>query len=258
MKKGRFAGLVYRELYLCRKDLITSLVMFAGFAFLGFMLLLSFYYGNVGKILASILADGRGDALPDAQEVYERMRSGLFFAMKLSPELMIMGIAFSATNITAKDTKVSWLRYEHCTPVTPLRYSAVRTTVNVILTAASAAIGILYMFLIGLISGEGLVYRELSLLMLMVVMFTALGTISQIFILLIGDQDKGMLASMGVIMLTAWGLAYSLRDADPDLDGFETFMNAAETLLPYSPFILAGLFALLFAALYFIYKRREK
>ena len=101
---------------------------------------------DVGKILASILADGRGDALPDAQEVYERMRSGLFFAMKLSPELMIMGIAFSATNITAKDTKVSWLRYEHCTPVTPLRYSAVRTTVNVILTAASAAIGILYMY----------------------------------------------------------------------------------------------------------------
>ena len=92
----------------------------------------------------------------------------------------------------------------------------------------------------------------------MVVMFTALGTISQIFILLIGDQDKGMLASMGVIMLAAWGLAYSSRDADPDLDGFETFMNAAETLLPYSPFILAGLFALLFAALYFIYKRREK
>lgn len=258
MKKGRFAGLVYRELYLCRKNIIINLVIFAGFAAFGLMLLLSFYYGNIGKILSWILVDGRGNMFPDAQETYERMRSGLFSTMKLTPVVMTMGIAITTTDIAAKDTMTAWHRYVHCTPVTPLRYAAVKTTVNVIMVAASFVLGVLYMFIIGIISGESITYRDTSLLVFILMILTVFGVIGQTFILLLGNRDKGMMASMGLIMLAVWGFAYSVRNDDTDMDGFDAFMNAAETLLPYSPLILAGLFALLFAALYFIYRRREK
>ena len=114
------------------------------------------------------------------------------------------------------------------------------------------------MFIIGIISGESITYRDTSLLVFILMILTVFGVIGQTFILLLGNRDKGMMASMGLIMLAVWGFAYSARNNDTDMDGFDAFMNAAETLLPYSPLILAGLFALLFAALYFIYRRREK
>lgn len=257
-KKGSFAGLIYRDLYLTRKDILTGLILFAGFAVFGWLVLLSFNYGNLGKIMTNVLMSGDGTLSPEAEEAFTNARKAIFFGMKFWPAILSMEFSILTTNIAAKDTMTSWHRYLHCTPVTPFRYAAVKTAVNVIMTAIAFGLSVSYMFIIGLISGEYLSYSEISLLMLMVIVICMFGVIGQIFILLFGNRDKGMLASMAVIMLAVWAFASSVGNSDAEANGFDSLIAGAEAVMPYSPLILAGLFAVLFTAVYFIYRRREK
>ena len=256
MKKGSFAGLLYREFYLSRQSIVTGVIMFTGFALLGWLAVLSLDYGNLGKILTNLYTTGDGTITEEGMESFGLVRKNLFVSLKFYPTLMAMFLAMTPPDIAAKDTMTSWHRYLHCTPITPLRFAEVKTAVTAIFTAASFLISVVYMFLIGLASGEYLNYSDLSGVMLILLIITGFGVIGQIFILLLRSRDKGMLAAMGVIIVGVWAFAQSMGETGSD--GFDTLVSAAEAVMPYSPLILAGMLALLFAAMYFIYKRREK
>ena len=51
MKKASFTGLLYRELYLLKKDYLTNLMIFFLFAALGWLIFLSMKYGNLGYFI---------------------------------------------------------------------------------------------------------------------------------------------------------------------------------------------------------------
>lgn len=258
-RRGSFGGLLYREFYLVRKNLITYVISFAAIAFVCWLTVLSFYYGNLGKLITSVLADGNGGLSPEAGETFENMRRSLFFSIKLYPAAMTGAFAIIGPDIAAKDTRTIWQRFERCTPVTPLRFAAVKTSVNALGAGFTLAFGTGYMFLIGLVSDEYLTCAEMSLYMLFVTLFVMFGIISQIFILLIGDRDKGMLASMGVIMVSVWIFSNYARElGDSGADGLASLSEASQMLMPFMPLIYIGAFGVLFAAMYLIYKRREK
>jgi|GEM_PF-2524412 len=259
IKRGSFGGLLYREYYLARRNLVSYSVMVAVIAVLCWLTALSFYYGNLGNIITSLLADGSGNLSPEAEETFVRLRRSLFFSIKLYPALMTGGFAIIGPDIAAKDTRTIWQRYEKCTPVTPLRFAAVRTAVNALTASLSLAAGLLYMSVAGLISGEYITYSELSLFVLLITVLVLFAVIAQIFILLIGDRDKGMLASMGVIMVSVWIFSnYARNLGDSGADGFEALLEGSQMLMPFMPLIYICVFGVLFAAMYIIYKRREK
>ena len=249
MKKGSFAGLVYRELYL---------IMFAAFALLGWLVLLSFHYGNLGIIMTDLLASADGTLSEQAETFYENARKSLFIAMKLYPAAPGVSFCLTAADIASKDTMTAWDRFEHCTPVTPLRFASVRTTVNIMLTAASFVLPAAYMLLIGQVSGEGLSYGEFAVFVLLLIAVVAFGIIGQIFVTLLKNRDKGMLASMAFIMAGVWLVSNSLSGSGSDDDTINVLVNLAKSVLPFSPLIFIGVFAALFAAMYLIYQRREK
>ena len=63
MKKGSFAGQLYREFYLAHKSYITGLIMFGVWALFGWLALISFQYGNIGKIIEYFAADSSGGTM---------------------------------------------------------------------------------------------------------------------------------------------------------------------------------------------------
>ena len=260
MKQGKFIGLVYRELYLTRKTLLTGLIFFAVSAVICWLTLLSFNYGNIGRILNDVMVSGDGTIAPDAPDIIENMRRTMYLSVQFFPAVMSMQFLMSAADIAAKDTLTCWNRFEHCTPVTPLRFASVKLALNVLLSAASFAFGAAYMFFIGLISGYGYAYREFAAYTLIFAVISAFCVISQIFVTLLKDRDKGMLMTLTAVILplTLWSFINSQEPGAEEDNGFVTFFNAAEVFCPYFPLVVSVLLIMLFAAMYLIYKRREK
>lgn len=258
MKKDSFAGMLYREFYLSRKTLLTSLIIFAGFALFALLALMSLYYGNIGKLLEFAQKESAGTVFPQSDDFFYHARRSLFLTLKILPAVFSLQLEIAGTDIAAKDCMTSWNRYLHCTPVTPFRYAAVKTAVNVLLTVGSFLFGNLYMFLIGLLSGEYLSYTEVSGFTAVLVIIMLFSFIGQTFIILLRNRDKGMLVSFGIIIIATWSAASAIQNTVPEGDETDTLLQAAEQLFPYTPLISAGLLAALFAAMYFIFKRREK
>ena len=260
MKTGKFTALVYRELYLARKSWIGGIVSFLLAALICWLILLSYDYGNIGKILSEVMVSGDGTIAPDVPDIIENMRRSMYLFVQFLPAVMSMQFFISASDIAAKDTLTCWCRFEHCTPVTPMRFAAVKLALNVLLLAVSFALGATYMYTVGLVSGYGYSYSNFSMFMLIYVVLSAFCIISQIFVLLLKNRDKGMLATMAVVVLPLAVLSFinGQSSGAEEENTFDTLINAAETLCPYTPLIISGMLILLFAAMYFLYKRREK
>ncbi len=258
MKTGKFGGLVFRELYLGRKQLLLYLLFFLIIALGGWLVMLSFRYGNIGMLLDEVLKDSSTFPGTDAETVQERMRSTLVMFMKFMPAVMSAGAIMTASDIIAKDTVTAWNRYLHCTPVTPLKYASVKVTVNFIFTALSLVMGLVHIALISLLSGNGMTYSDLSAFVLLCMLIAFLSFIAQIWIILLRNRDLGMLASLITVMVPIWIIAWNNRGTDDSDDTFNTVVKFCEELCPWTPLIFTGMLALLFAALYLLYKRREK
>ena len=77
--------------------------------------------------------------------------------------------------------------------------------------------------------------------------------------MILHSTEKGMLALLGTIAVPSWIYAFvngmGKHNEEIEIEGIIAF---CETLMPLLPLILLGVFALGFAAMYGLYKRREK
>ncbi len=263
MKKGSFAGQLYREFYLARKSYITGLIMFAAWAVFGWLTLVSFRYGNIGKLVDYIAAGNGGNValdpeIFDYEGLQQKIKSVLFLYLKGFPALMTLSFLFSGADIAGKDELSTWQRYAKCTPVTPARRAAIKTLMNFIAAAAAFVLSIGYISFIDVLIGESITYREITVLVSAVSAVTVLAVVAQVYIRFFRGMDKGMLALIVTVIAVEFA-AFSLNTPKlgenvADID----FIGLCEEIFPFTPIIFFGALAVDFGLMYALYKRREK
>ena len=261
MKKGSFTGQLYREFYLARKSYITGLIMFAAWALFGCLALVSFRYGNIGKIIDHLAADSSGNADP-AMFDYEGMRknieSALFVWLKGFPSLMTLSFIFSGADIAGKDELSIWQRYAKCTPITPARRSALKMLMNCIAAAAAFILSVCYFSFIDALTGTTIGYTELAVLVTSITAITLMSVIAQIYIRIFRGMDKGMLALVVTVIVVEFAI-FTFNSPGPGAQEKEIdLVGLCEQLFPFTPIIFIGTLAVGFAAMYVLYGRREK
>lgn len=267
MKKGSFAELLYREYYLGRNSYITGLLFFVVSVLIGWLALLSLKHGNFGLLFGDI-TDGSGSVIEN-KEVSDILRLIIILIIKYMPPVMAGMIAVSPTDTACKDILNKWNRFAHCSPVNPMRYTAVKTVSTAIPTILAFIFAVIYLFTMKPALGESFTFGDFSVIILFISFFiTFMSILPQIFIILFRDRDKGWLCTMGVLMVPIIIISVinankegEIPSADENMDTVTLISKLTDKAQEYCPIAIAVLvisFAVMFVSMYLLYKRREK
>ncbi len=258
MKRGTFTGQLYREFYLARKSYITGLIMFAAWALFGWLTLISFKYGNIGKAIDYLAGTQAGTGELDIEGLQQNMKNTLYLWLKGFPTLMTLSFIFSGADIAGKDEYAIWQRYAKCTPVTPARRAAMKTLMNFIAAASALVLSIGYISFIDALIGESISYREIAVLATSVSAVTLLSVIAQVYIRIFRGMDKGMLALIATVIVVEV-IFFVTNTPEPGSTKTEIdLIGLCEQIFPLTPIIFFGELAVGFGLMYALYGRREK
>ena len=238
-KKASFPALLYRELLLCRKSLMTHMVSTLIFTMMPILVILSLRYGNLVMLPEHIVADIRAN---------NDLMLTLYAV--ICPSMLVMAVAESAVF----DTQIKWDRFRRSTPVKPARMALAKYALFVILLLASVVISIAVMVLCHGLLGTPVLKTDIAVILAIITLTTLMCVLSQVFIMLFRSVDKGMLAMIGCIAAVIFLLPEKWK-ATLSLD---RMLRAAEALLPLTPVVLMGILLLGVVLTTFIYARREK
>lgn len=259
MKKGSFSGLLYREFYLSKKTYVTGLIMFAATAVFGWLILLSFHYGNLAKMIDVVAGENATPSTFDFDGLKQQMTETLYLMMKGMPALMAMTFLFSGADIAGKDEISIWQRFAKCTPVKPMMRAFVKMLMTLFAAALSVGLAVAYILIIDLLAGTPLTYTELACVITAAAAVTVLSVVAQIYIRAFRGMDKGMLALIVTVIVTEMTIMVINTPSKPGNDQAELDLaGLCEQVFPFTPLIFAGSFALGFTLLYLMYRRREK
>ena len=259
MKKGSFSGLVYREFYLSRKTYVTGLILFAVTAVFGWLILLSFHYGNLAKVIDVVAGENADPSMFDFDGLKQKMTDTVYLMMKGMPALMAMTFLFSGADIAGKDEKTIWQRFAKCTPVTSAMRAFVKMLMTLFAAALSVGLAVGYILFIDLLAGTTVTYTELACVITAAAAVTVLSVVAQIYIRAFRGLDKGMLALIVTVIVTEVTIMVTNSPSKKPNDQAELDLAAlCEQVFPFTPLIFAGALAVGFAVLYILYRRREK
>ena len=258
MKKGSFASLLYREFYLGRKGYLYQLLTFFIMALMGVLAALSLQKGNLNRLLG---------LLGDLEPVF-RLSTNLY--IEFLPGILSSMIIFVPADVAGIDILTFWQRYQHSTPVTPIRFGAVKTAATLLVAGVNMLLATAYIFAVDLILGESSPdHFFLSLSTVICMILFSIG--SQVMIYLLKNKDMGAIAAMFLIMApiavffrsrltsTAAGDELSKLTDQQDLMGaMNQIMHTFSGFFPIAVILLVIGFILMFLSMSLVYKRREK
>ena len=238
-KKASFTALLYRELLLCRKGLVTYGVSALVFTLFPILVILSLRCGNLTM-------------LPEHIEADIRANNDLMLTLHavICPSMLVMVLSESSVF----DAQIKWDRFRRSTPVKPAQMALAKYVLYGIAILVSAAVSIAMMALCHGLLGSPMTVTDMAVIMTIITIITMLCVPVQVFIMLLRSIDKGMLAMLGCSMAGVFLIPREKRNAF----SVEGLLKAAEKLLPLTPVILVGILLLGFGLTTFIYARREK
>lgn len=254
-------GLLYRELYLQRKSIITLISIY--FMFIGLLLLvyLSLQYGNLHMLYGA--------------EDRTLMTETLYSIITYFPAFLIMLMPAENFEIIASDFRVGWMRFQYCLPYTPAQYAAVK----IILIAAELLLGL--MLCLGNTYLSSLIFHTQpnfsSILVLILALLALCCTLCMLFVLLtlkMRSENANVVAIVSVTLYIVLILATALMPDSAWLklelfltDNGKTELTIANivnkvteyrtTLLPWCICITAGVLFSGFFAMTALFRRRE-
>lgn len=254
-------GLLYRELYLQRKGIISLICVF--FSFIGLLLLvyLSLQYGNMHMLY-------------DAEERAE-MVNVIFIMSTYFPAFLIMLMPATSFETVASDFRVGWMHFQHCLPYKPMQYAAVKT----ILMAAQLLVGLLLglgnAYVSSLIFDVPLDFSgTLVIILLLMTLCCTMSMLSILLTLLMHSPNANAVGAMGIAVYVGMILAIVLMP-DSAMEKLEQFLTGGgdgeitianvvnkiagwlKTLLPWCIGITTGVMVGGFFAMTALFKRRE-
>ena len=124
-KKASFTALLYRELLLCRKVLITYLITSLIFLLIPVLVILSLRFGNLTMLPEFIVADLRAN-----NDLI------LVLCAVISPCMLVMSLSESSVF----DAQIKWDRFRRSTPVKPAQMALAKYVLFLILLPISTRV----------------------------------------------------------------------------------------------------------------------
>lgn len=251
---GSFGNLIYREFYMMRKQMLSGFLSFAGSALFCSLILLSIRFGNLSKVAEIVQLDGE-----EAELMLSNMLTGAIFVAKLLPSIMCAMFSFAVTNLTNYDEDHRFRLFMKSTPLTPVRRSLVRSCTNLVCIAGGLALAIGYMFIVGLMTGEGLSYEDVSTLTGIYIFYAVFTLIAQLAVIFMHSQDKAMLVILTVAVIAIFIISRTMPKPEGEDDNpFGALLRLAQGIFPFTPVIIIVGIAAFFGASVYLYQRREK
>ena len=240
MKKSQLKGLIFREVYGNRKSYISCALLFFGISAFMILVQLSLKIGNLAKLSEHI-----GD-----------FKSYLTPMMIYMPVLMA-GYIGSAEQVSVRDCKKNWLRFQYTTPVSEFGFSLVRYLCMLVGTLAGYLLALLHTAVICGMSGTPFDYTMLSAVTALVIVALLFNAIFGVLIQLFGSIEKAGILMLGVCMGAALVFFKNANPNESDAIA-EKLTKLSETLLPFMPIIFIAILALGCGLSTLVLKRREK
>ena len=238
MKHGNFSALVYREYLICKKNLLTALISTPIFSVMPILFALSFRYGNLAMLPASIIADIRA---------YDDILMKMFAI--IPPCILCISIAEAA----AHDAMTEWDSFRRSTPVSPARMALAKYVFYAIIIALSFSLAVIALALFALAMNISILKTDIAVIFLLITVIGTMSVLAQIYVMLFRSVDKGMLALIATI---AAPIVLLLKESNHFTA--ESILGFAEESLFLFPMLLAVILFMGFAMTSLLYKRRAK
>lgn len=156
-------GLVYRELYLARKSILSVVGVFFVLMIMGLLIQMSFSYGNLAKLPADEIGDIRGS---------------IYYLFIIVPCACLFVPLGAITEVLMRDYASRWMPFQYSTPIKPEKYVFVKTAIATAILLCGFVLSSLGAVVVSASSGRALTYENFSfipwIMALAAVMFTVI------------------------------------------------------------------------------------
>ena len=271
MSLKTFKALAYREVYLSKKKLKPLLIIFVVMSVLSVLVILSFDYGNIGRLieyaLPSDLDKMDADMQAEIAALVQKTKEVIVLVTKIYPILLSCFAVASFLETCEADEKGKWRYFYRSTPVTPTAKSTATFGIVILMNAVSFIVALLFCLIIGALSGIGVSYIDIALILTGIAVGDFFGTLLQIGIKLFHSLDKAgiLLVSVAFVGIFGYETINNLANgpvkqgaSDDIFSILDTLSDFADWALIAAPIVIVASVVLGFIANVLLYKRREK
>lgn len=271
MSLKTFKALAYREVYLSKKKLKPLLIIFVVMSVLSVLVILSFDYGNIGRLIEDALPSNpdKMDADMQAELAVQigKIKEIIALVTKIYPILLSCFAVSSFFETCEVDEKGKWRYFYKSTPVTPLNKSAATFGVVILMNIISFIISVAFCLFISALSGIPMNNVDFALILTGIALGDFVGVLLQIGIKLFHSLDKAgiLLISVAIAGVFGYQLINNLSNtpgqqaaSDDIFSILDILADFAHRALIAAPIVIVASVVLGFIANVLLYKRREK
>ena len=238
MKHGNFSALIYREYLICKKSLLIAAFSALLFSVMPILFALSFRYGNLAMLPASIVSDIRAN-----HDILLKI-----FAV-ITPCMLCMTVAEASIH----DIMSKWDCFRRSTPVSPARMALAKYAFYAIVIGISFLLAVIALALFCLAMNISILKTDIAVILLLITAIYMASVVAQVYVMLFRSTDKGMLALIATI-----AAPIVLLSKESNHFTAESILGFAEESLFLFPVLLAVIWLMGFALTSLLYKRRAK
>lgn len=247
-KKASFKGLLFREFFIIRKQMVLNLASFVLIAALSLLILLSFRIGNLALLPENVKAE---------------LANGFGVPMDLTIVVFSGTLLWGCAEAVKRDEFPAWQRFRRTTPVSPWRFALARYIVLAGACVLGLVCDLLYECVYCAIRDERLNVESIAAGMMFFAFLTAFGVIFQLAVMWLHSLDKAGIVLcvfvMGCAIMPLMLAGMTAASGGEELDRFRAIITEpAMKLLPFMPLILPGILLAGYVCAGFLLKRREK
>ncbi len=236
--------LVYRELIRSRKVVLFSFDGAAAGGILFILIALSFRVGNLALLPQSI------------HDEFNKINNSISLPMLA----LLSGIPMMSAASSDTENSELWRSFRRSTPVTPLKFAAAKYITLFVYLIISFAGAFLLSALFCAAADIALTFEDCAVIAVCVeaaLLFSVVMQVIQAAARTSGDKAGLILTAVIVVPFFVIGLLCTANDIDPGISP-EGFMSFCSLILPFTPLILAVIFAAGVFLTAAAYKRRER
>jgi len=236
--------LVYRELIRSRKIVLFSFdgAMAGGILFI--LIALSFRVGNLALLPQTV------------HDEFNKINNSVSLPMLA----LLSGMPMISAASSETEDRELWRMFRRSTPVTPLKFAAAKYIALLIYLLASFAGAFLVSAVFCAAADIALTFEDCAVIVFCVeaaLQFSVAMQVIQAAMRSSGDKAGLILTIILVVPFSVIGLFCTANDIDPGVSP-ESFVSLCALILPFTPLILAVIFAAGIFLTSAAYKRREK
>lgn len=254
-------GLIYRELYLARKNYIFGMVSYLMFLLFGVLVRISMLHGNLAKL---------------SEDTYNSVDKSTYYIFTFLPALLLFFALMGEGGVIVSDYKSKWNLYSYTLPVSEKKQAAVKYCIKAAAMFISLLLSIINAAVIGALCGKGLDIRMIKYILVIMFVVTVISCAATPMYVKYRSSNAVTLRIIGVcIALYAIVIVSIIKymqsfmnnhsDMDPDAvmelfvhDFFESACKFKDMFVAVIPVIIVAAFALGFYFTVRLLKRREK